>query len=170
MKKMLGPSLALSVALALFAFASSIHAANQVVTDFGDNGGANQLRAKLAALQSSGGGALTFGPGTATIVLTSGVLPSITKNSTIDGGGKITISGNNASQVLIVGAGAILNLNNITITRGFSSGDGGALYNGGTLNVNNSKFLNSMTSATGGSGGAIVSYGPLNITNSPACD
>lgn len=166
MKKTAVPSLALSLALALFAFAPSIHAANQVVTDFGDNGGANQLRAKLAALQSSGGGALTFGPGTATIVLANGVLPAITKNTTIDGASRITISGGNASSILSVGSGATLTLKNITITRGFNNGDGGAIYNGGTLNVNNSKFLSNLASATGGSGGAIVSYGPLNITNS----
>jgi hypothetical protein len=86
--------------LILFLYATGIgitpgaFAANQVVSDCGDTGGANQLRAKINASQSSGGGAITFTCGLSTIVLTS-VLPSInTTETTIDGGGNIILSGN----------------------------------------------------------------------------
>lgn len=46
-------------------------AANEVVTDCSNE---TQLRTKLTAMQSSGGGTLTFACGTATIVLTAGQL------------------------------------------------------------------------------------------------
>jgi len=108
----------LLVVLLLLALSlTATRASNQVVTDAGDSGGPNQLRAKIAAAQSSGGGAITFTTGTATIVLMNGALPSITTNTVIDGGNKITISGNNASQIFSVDNGATLTLNNITIFR-----------------------------------------------------
>jgi len=44
-------------------------AADKVVADPGDSGSANQLRARLAARQNTGGGKLTFNVGIATIVL-----------------------------------------------------------------------------------------------------
>src|SRR5437588_7915509 len=159
------------VSTAVALFASAARATDQVVTDSADNGGPNQLRAKLAALQSSGGGALTFNVGNTTIVLINGVLPAITTTVVIDGGGIVTVSGNNASPVFQINASGTLTLNNITISKGYNaSGDGGAIRNGsasgngGTLNITNCKFFENKT-APAWSGGAIVSYGPLNITN-----
>ena len=149
---------------------ASVHAADQVVTDPGDNGGPTQLRARLSAAQSSGGGTITFNIGTATIVLGQ-ILPTITTNITIDGGNVVTISGNNATPAFQMTSGATLTLNNLTITQCLNaSGDGGAIRNGsasnhGTLNITNCKILNNAT-ASSFSGGAILSYGPLNITNS----
>ena len=86
--------------LAFFMVASAL-ADNQVVTDPGDGSGANQLRAKLALAQSGGGGTITFNVGTATIALTSGVLPVIYANVTIDGGNVITLSGNNGQSLVL---------------------------------------------------------------------
>src|SRR5437588_4395704 len=127
--------------LMLSALVASAQAANQVVTDPGDNGGANQLRAKLTAAQSSGGGTITFTTGTATIVL-GGILPAITTNITVDGGNVITISGANTYSILSVNSGATLTLNNLTISNGYNAGsDGGAIQNRGTLNITNSKFF-----------------------------
>src|SRR5438045_9718278 len=74
-------------------------AVDQVVTDPGDTGGPGQLRAKLTALQSTGSGTLTFQIGTATILLQSNVLPTITVPCTIDGGGAVTISGANQFRI-----------------------------------------------------------------------
>jgi predicted outer membrane repeat protein len=145
--------------LTLFAFAPLTHATDQQVTNCSND---IELRADLTAMQNSGGGTLTFNCGTATIVL-NGALPTITADTTIDGGGKITISGGNGSRVFVTDV--TLTLNNITISNGYVTGDdGGAIRGGGTLNINNCKFLNN--EAVGGSGGAIVAYGPLNITNS----
>jgi hypothetical protein len=157
--------------VALLALAASAQATDQVVTDPGDNGGPNQLRSKIAAAQSSGGGTITFAVGTATIVLAGGILPTITSNITIDGGNIVTLSGNNATPAFQMISGATLTLNNLTITKCLnSSADGGAIRNGtangngGTLNITNCKFLQN-AAGTAFSGGAIVSYGPLNITN-----
>ncbi|TMC47390.1 MAG: hypothetical protein E6J26_11400, partial [Chloroflexi bacterium] len=54
--------LALMLALGILPLSETrlASAANQVVSDCGDSGGVNQLRAKLSAAQSSGGGTLTF--------------------------------------------------------------------------------------------------------------
>src|SRR5437868_6935271 len=89
-------------ALVLFVPPPFAQAADQVVSDCADNGGASQLRAKLAAAQGSGGGTITFTCGPATIVLQNGVLPTITTNTTVNGGGSITISGNNATRIFNV--------------------------------------------------------------------
>lgn len=139
-------------------------AADQTVTDPGDNGGANQLRAKLVAVQSSGGGTVTFNIGNAIIILTQGMLPAITTNTTINGGGVVAISGANATPILTINNGGTLTLKNITITHGFASEDGGAVRNFGTLNANNCKFTENQTEAPY-SGGAILSLGLLNLTN-----
>ena len=93
---------------------ASVEATDQVVSDAGDSGGANQLRAKINAAQSSGGGKITFSTGAATVVLNS-ALPNITTNITIDGGGIVGISGNNAYNIFTVNSGRTLNLNNLTI-------------------------------------------------------
>ncbi len=141
-------------------------AADQVVTANGDNGGANQLRAKLAALQSSGGGTLTFNIGTATILLAQGPLPAITVTATIDGGGKITIDAGGASSILSVAAGASLTLKNLTLTNALNSaGDGGAVRNSGSLVVESCTFTNNKA-GSGFKGGAIWSAGALTITDS----
>ncbi len=137
-------------AIALSTFAGIAHAADQVVSDCGDNGGANQLRAKLNAAQSSGGGTITFTCGPATIVLTAGTLPSITTNTAVNGGGTITISGNNAVRVFVVNSGATLTLNNITITNGYIQGDGAGVYNAGILNVNYSTLSSNRAVSAGG--------------------
>ncbi len=150
----------------------SASAADQVVSDAGDTGGPNQLRAKLVALQSSGGGTLSFDLGTATIILANGILPDITANVTIDGGNVVTLSGGNTNPLFQIDAGGKLTLDNLTVTRGYNAtGDGGAIRNGsgagngGTLNINNCHFLFNVAE-TAFSGGAIVSYGPLTITGS----
>lgn len=138
-------------------------AADQIVNNCSSD---TELRGDLTAMQSSNGGTLTFncGANSASIVLTGGILPTITTDTTIDGGGKITLSGNNGSPLFYVSSGAALTLNRITITKGFNNGDGGAIRNDGSLYINSSKFLENQVS--NGSGGAIVSYGTVNITNS----
>ncbi len=111
----------------------------------------------------AGGGTVTFNCGTATIVLTSA--KSISANTTIDGGGNITLSGDTTYRHFVVNGGATLTLQNITLSSGYANGDGGSIYNNGTLNVTNTTFYDNHTESAY-SGGAIVSYGTLNITNS----
>lgn len=53
-------------------------------------------------------------------------------------GGKITLSGNNASRLFQVDPGATLTLYNITIRNGYSgSGDGGIYKDGGNPTLKN---------------------------------
>jgi hypothetical protein len=158
---------ALVIAAVAVAATPRARAADEVVSDCGDTGGPNQLRAKLAAIQSSGGGTLTFscGPGPQFVILQDGVLPAITTATTIDGGGRTTISGNNATRILTVSAGASLTLNNLTISNAYwAFGDGGAISSLGTLVINNCTFTDNRTTAVA-AGGAILALGRVTITN-----
>lgn len=120
-----------------------------------------QLRDYLGQIQSvSEGGSLFFNCGVKTIILAGGVLPTITKPTYIDGGNKITLSGNNATRHFLVDAGGSLNLYNLTLTRGSGAGDGGSIFNSGTVTTSVVNFTDNIASA---SGGAIVSYGGLYI-------
>jgi hypothetical protein len=114
-----------------------------------------------------GGDLVTFNCGAVPVIIIlttpGGVIPA--PNTTIDGGGLITLSGQNAERLFFVSSGASLTLRNIVLTNGFSGGDGGAIYNnlGGVLILEKTTIRNSTASL---SGGAIVSYGPLTITDS----
>src|SRR2546426_10601307 len=105
------------------------------------------------------------------ITLTSGEL-AIGKNLTIQGpsANLLTISGNNASRVFDINAsGVTVTLDGLTIANGKFGGDGGGIYNGGTLNVTNSTISGNSTSGSAFSddfGGGIYNNGTLNVTNS----
>ena len=102
----------------------------------------------------AGGGTVTFNCSTALIHLSS--TKTISVNTTIDGEGKITLSGDNARRLFVVSSGVTLTLNNITLSNGYTaSGNGGAIYNGsfggdgGTLIINNSQLLNNTLGSSG---------------------
>lgn len=118
----------------------------------------------LAAVQGGGGGVITFDcGGPATILFTA--QKSIASEVIIDGGSQITISGGNNTRLFLVGA-ATLNLKNIILSNGFSKvGDGGAIYNGGVLTLENATIQNSVASQ-GNVGGAVSGYGHLKIRKS----
>lgn len=120
------------------------------------------LDVALIFVKERAGGTITFNCGgpTAINVTTAKTIELPTK---IDGAGQITLNGGNGTRLFYVEADGNLTLSRLTLTRGFSPGDGGAIANYGTLNIDRSTIQNS--NATG-SGGAIVSYGPLNITAS----
>jgi hypothetical protein len=111
----------------------------------------------------SSGGTIDFSCGTATIVLSS--TKTISADTTIDGGGMITLSGGGVQRLFVVNSGVALTLTNITIRDGYESVDGGAIYSTGVVNISNSQFL-SNTVDSGYSGGAIESFGVLNISHS----
>ena len=134
-------------------------AANQVVTNCSNEA---ELRSDLTAMQASGGGVLTFDCGSATIVLSS-VLPEISKPTTIDGDNKITISGNNSSRIFVVSFVGELILQDIVLTNGSSTGDGGAIINIGALTLQHVTIQNSRAELTGG---AIAALGPVDIVDS----
>ncbi|CAN5637883.1 hypothetical protein BH20VER1_BH20VER1_29540 [soil metagenome] len=144
------------VLLGLLVSGELVVAADQVVSDPGDNGGPNQFRAKLAAAQSTGGGTITFTTGAATA---DNLKPRHDRWRNL-----VSISGENTFRIFHT-TGTVT-LRNLTVRNGFSSSnDGGAIFNQGTLTITNCKFFENQTSPNW-SGGAIVTYGPLTITDS----
>jgi len=111
-----------------------------------------------------GGGTITFDCGgqgnAATIVLRS--TKTIGAATTIDGGGKVTLSGANALRLFSVNAGASLDLRNIVLEDGFSKSNGGAIYNAGFLALEDVTIL---SSGTLNGGGAIFTTGSSDITD-----
>jgi hypothetical protein len=111
----------------------------------------------------AGGGTITFDcGGPLTIQLTSPA--SVTTDTTIDGGSAITLTGSLATQLLIVGTGTSLLLENIILDRGFGNHlSGGAILNAGNLSLDNVTIQDSVA---GVNGGAIDATGPVSIRNS----
>lgn len=121
------------------------------------------------ALSTAGSISFNCG-GSHTITLTS--QKTISSNTTINGGGQITLSGGDAVRLFNLQNGANLTLQNITLRDGFSSGDGGAIYveRLSTLTLTNSA-INSSTAANGGAialngWGSSDPGGTLIVTNS----
>jgi hypothetical protein len=107
----------------------------------------------------------------------------INKNLTIQGPSAplspLTISGGGSSRVFEVdGAKTVVSLNNLNITLGAGNdyynpvsggapnGQGGAIWNGGTLTVNACNLTNNSAISTVGLGGAIYNAGTLTVINS----
>jgi predicted outer membrane repeat protein len=106
-----------------------------------------------------GGGTITFNCGGAkTITLT--FYKEIDANTTIDGGGLITLSSNN-TYLFRVFFGRTLTLQNITLANSGSNVTG-AVENFGTTTIINSQLTNNHST---NNGGAILNYGTLNLTN-----
>ena len=148
--------LALVLAPAMVANAAAIEVTNN------DDSGPGSLRQAIA--DANPGDEITFaGTVTGTITLTSSQLV-INKNLTITGPGAdvLTISGNNASRVFNISSGADVTISGLTIANGYSGGNGGGIYNEGTLTLNNSTVSGNYASY----GGGIYNEGTLIINNS----
>jgi CSLREA domain-containing protein len=100
----------------------------------------------------------SLGSGSQTITLTGRQL-AITNPVTIDGGGRLTISGNNRSRIFETSSS--VTLAGVTVTDGREFRAGGIL-NTGTLELVNSTIRNS----TAAVGGAVTNEGRLALTNS----
>jgi len=122
------------------------------------------LDAKLA-----GGGMVTFdcGAGPVTITLSAEkVITAEMGETTVEGGGLVTLSGGGTVRVFHVNAGGTLDVRNLTIANGsapYVANVGGGIYNEGTLTVINSTFTGN--SANGG-GGISNEGGTGTVTNS----
>jgi CSLREA domain-containing protein len=105
--------------------------------------------------------------GAATITLTS-LLPVVTDHNglSIDGGGDITISGNDLFQVFRVFGAGSLTLESLTVQNGNAINPtvGGGVFNAGILTVRNSTFQNNR--ASGGGGAIFTGLGTLTVENS----
>lgn len=121
---------------------------------------ANALSNAVAA-----GGDITFACGDAPVVMTVNT-NATDKTVTIDGGGRITLSGEDTRQLFLLSGSAKLTLNNITLAdgAGFAGAAIGIASPQASATVNNS-FLISHDSGTS-NGGAISNVGTLVINNS----
>src|SRR5271155_1187730 len=143
--------------------------------------GDGSLREAITNANTAGGtNNIQFNAGVTGTITLGSTLPAIVSGETLTITGPTTspgiaISGGNAVQLMVVNAGATLNLQFLTMedgsaTLGSTFGPaGGAIYNNGTLTVTNSTL--SGNQATGGSqgigvGGAIWSEGTLTVTDS----
>jgi hypothetical protein len=139
----------------------SVFDAGDLVTDCSEYG----LDAALFS-----GGTLTFncGGNGATATITVSAQKVIRSNTTIDGANKITISGGGTTRIFNVTAGTYLGLANLTLSNGTAlesclyNGQGGAIYNAGTLSVTNVSFTGNVACR----GGAIGNAGVLSVVGS----
>ncbi|MGO9450583.1 MAG: choice-of-anchor Q domain-containing protein [Candidatus Binataceae bacterium] len=119
-------------------------------------------------------------------IMLAGTLPPIVNGVTLTIQGPttspgITINGNTAHQIMEVNSGATVSLQNLTLANGSElgasadpadNGEGGAIFNQGTLTVTNSTLSSNQanggvgTQGGSGQGGAIFNSGTLTITNS----
>ena len=117
-----------------------------------------------AALE--GGGQVTFNCGPAPFTLTVHQ-KVISGSTTIDGGGLITLSGNDLNRVFSVTVGGGLYLNNLHVTHGYSSDllSGGAIYNAGNLVLKNTLIDHSQCDSAC-AGAAILNTGTVALYDS----
>lgn len=119
----------------------------------------------LDAVQSNGGGTLSFNCGGAASIVFSNA-KSITEIVYIDGGNLVTLSGGNGTRLFEVTNTGSLTLQNIVLSNGIHPLEGGAILNQGELSLDKVTIRNSLTSGPGSAGGAISTYGILVINGS----
>jgi len=138
------------------------------VANLRDAGAGSLRQAILRANAAPNADTIQFAAGLrGTITLTSGEL-LITHNLFIRGPGTagLSVSGNHASRVFNIAAGAAVTIANLTITRGFNLHTGGGILNQGALTLNNVLMIENNNFKDGG---AVVSTGAtarLTVINS----
>lgn len=113
----------------------------------------NALEAAVKA-----GGTVTFACGVEPVTILANTMVIDGVNTVVNGGGLVTISGEERRQIFIVNANAGLTLRDITLSGGLWGGGGGAIDNSGALLIQRST-LKDNTAETGGNGGAILNRG-----------
>jgi hypothetical protein len=121
----------------------------------------------------AGGGVVTFNCGSApvTIDISTGTgTKTISSDTTIDGGGLITVSGGNRVGAFSVNTGVTFTVQNLSIANGNAPNSGGGILNSGTLTVTNCTFSGNSAggnTVNGGTGGGIFNNdGTLTVANS----
>ncbi|MFL5327604.1 MAG: choice-of-anchor Q domain-containing protein [Gemmataceae bacterium] len=140
-----------------------------VVSNINDSGAGSLRQAIINANSLSGPNTITFDatffstPRTITLAGTQMVLTDASGTTTITGPGMnlVTINGNNLSRVFQVNSGVTVAMTGMTISGGKNSGDGGGVYNVGTLTLSNSKVSGNTATNIGG---GIYSAGTLTLT------
>jgi hypothetical protein len=139
------------------------------------DGGPDSLRAAITSANANpGADEIDFARGLrGTVVLTSGEL-LITDDVQIDGtgAGRLAVSGNDASRVFKIEAGADVSIDGLTITRGNALLRGGGIWNFGTLTLSHSVVsdnavvgLPGVGPAVDAMGGGILNNGTLTVSH-----
>ena len=135
----------------MLVLAGGATASAQVVTNTADSG-PGTLRSAIT--NAASGAVITFDPSLSGATITLSNTLTINTNLTIDASalpGGLQINGNGSVQIFNVASNITVFLNSLTITNGYSGGDGGGIYNSGTLTLTNCTL--SGNSATDGGGG-----------------
>ena len=141
--------------------------------------GTGSLRAAIAdANANPGTDQIRFAPSArdGTIALTSGELV-ITDAVRIDGPGtgRLAVSGNDASRVFRIGVGAVVSIDDLTVTHGRAAGQGGGILNAGTLTLSHVTLSDNLVVGIAGAslgtvvdafGGGVFNTGTLTVRHS----
>ncbi|CAN5831605.1 hypothetical protein BH10CHL1_BH10CHL1_35460 [soil metagenome] len=124
-----------------------------------------QAAANALSTAVAGGGEISFNCGVApvTLMVNTNATDQIV---TIDGGGLVTLSGDNVRQIFLVFGSGKLTLNNLTLLDGANFGGAAVAVSTAQASATiNNTFLTS-NDAGANNGGAIANVGLLTITNS----
>jgi hypothetical protein len=162
MKKLLLVTLRLAIATALFllVFFPRQRAEAAGVVGTGSPGSCTEEALDTALV---GGGLVTFNCGAGPVTISLASQKSVAQDTTVDGGGKITLSGVGTARLFYIPGAVSLSLSNLTLTGG-SADQGGAIYNAGQLTIANSTLYDN--TAPGGVAGAIYNDGVTTIVSS----
>jgi CSLREA domain-containing protein len=171
---LIAPAIILTVGRSLHASGSNTITVNTLLDSSVASDGLCSLREAINnanAIADTTGGDCVAGTGNDTItfsvsgkIAVASTLPSIANTVELDGTGQtIAIDGGGANPIFVNSSGALTTLNNLTISNGVTSGNGGGVLNNGNLTVTNSTFLGN----SGFTGGAIFNsdVGVLSVTN-----
>ena len=112
-----------------------------------------------AALNTAliGGGLVTFDCGPAQKIINLTSQKTISADTTINGGDLVALSGGNTTRLILVSANHTLTLQHLVLSNGqsctspgFCNLNGGAISNGGTLNLDHATVQNSTAGQNGG--------------------
>lgn len=112
------------------------------------------------------GGTITFNCGSGPHIIILSSTKNINSDTSLQGGGLITLSGANALSLFQVSVNQTLSLSDITLTKGKDTA-GGAIQNFGTLVITNTQIVSNTATD---SGGAIYNSGQMMISHSIIAD
>jgi hypothetical protein len=168
-----GAVLAALTLLMTLLYAGAAWAEIFTVTNLNDSGTGSLREAINDAEARVGADEIVFADGLGGTITLRSTLPTVTDPAglVIEGGGDVTVSGNDAVRVFLVGRRSFLDegaltLRNLTIADGSAPPDalGGGIGNfGGTLKVINSTISGN---SAGDGGGGIINLGTLVVTDS----
>jgi predicted outer membrane repeat protein len=115
-----------------------------------------------------GGGLVTFNCGPVPHTITLGAQFTLITNTTIDGGGLVTLSGGDATRHAFINSGVNATFKNITLTNGYSAVGGGALeIADAQVTLDNTRLILNTALEQGGAVYCFIGTGgALTVTNS----